>query len=53
MVRVIMQQGLAPHYQVIETSKLPLSPIGQPGDLPVDKALMLIYGSTAVSVVTL
>jgi carboxyl-terminal processing protease len=45
--------GLVPHHQVVETGKLPLSPIGQPGDLPIDKALMLIYGTTAVSVVTL
>jgi carboxyl-terminal processing protease len=45
--------GLVPHYPVIETSKLPLSPIGQPGDLPVNKALELIYGTTSVSVVAL
>jgi C-terminal processing protease CtpA/Prc len=45
--------GLVPHHQVVETSKLPLSPIGQPGDLPVDKALMLIYGTTSVSVTAL
>jgi C-terminal processing protease CtpA/Prc len=42
--------GLAPDHQVVETSRLPLPPIGQPGDLPVDKALMLIYGNTAVKV---
>lgn len=45
--------GLEPHHVVTETSKLPLAPIGRPGDLPVDKALMLIYGTTAVSVVVL
>lgn len=45
--------GLVPDHAVVETSKLPLSPIGKPGDLPVDKALMLIYGTTAVSVVVL
>ncbi len=45
--------GLVPHYPVIETSKLPLSPIGQPGDLPVNKALELIYGTTSVNVVAL
>jgi carboxyl-terminal processing protease len=45
--------GLVPHHLVTETSKLPLSPIGQPGDLPVNKALELIYGTTAVSVVVL
>jgi C-terminal processing protease CtpA/Prc len=45
--------GLVPDYPVMETSRLPLSPIGQPGDLPVDKALTLIYGTTAVNVVTL
>jgi C-terminal processing protease CtpA/Prc len=46
-------KGLVPDHPVIETSRLPLAPIGQPGDLPVDKALTLIYGSTAVKVVTL
>jgi carboxyl-terminal processing protease len=45
--------GLAPDHPVVETSRLPLSPMGQPGDLPVDKALTLIYGTTAVNVVTL
>ena len=45
--------GLVPDYEVIETSRLPLSPMGQPGDLPVDKALTLIYGTTAVSVTSL
>jgi carboxyl-terminal processing protease len=45
--------GLAPHHVVVETGKLPLAPIGRPGDLPVDKALMLIYGTTGVSVVGL
>lgn len=45
--------GLVPDYPVIETSRLPLSPMGQPGDLPVDRALTLIYGTTAVNVVTL
>jgi carboxyl-terminal processing protease len=45
--------GLVPHHTVVETSKLPLAPIGKPGDLPVDKALMLIYGTTAVRVVVL
>jgi carboxyl-terminal processing protease len=45
--------GLVPDQQVIETSKLPLSPIGEPGDLPVDKALTLIYGTTAVNVTNL
>ncbi|MBO9205188.1 MULTISPECIES: S41 family peptidase [Niastella] len=45
--------GLAPDHVVIETSKLPLSPIGEPGDLSVDKALTLIYGTTAVNVMNL
>ncbi|WP_205509684.1 S41 family peptidase [Longitalea arenae] len=45
--------GLAPDHRVVETSRLPLSPIGEPGDLPVNKALELIYGATAVNVVTL
>ncbi|HEX6429117.1 MAG TPA: S41 family peptidase, partial [Niastella sp.] len=45
--------GLVPDYPVIETSRLPLSPMGQPGDLPVDKALMLIYGTTTVTVTSL
>ena len=45
--------GLVPDHLVVETSKLPLLPIGEPGDLPVDKALTLIYGTTAVSVVNL
>ncbi|MCS3799300.1 C-terminal processing protease CtpA/Prc [Chitinophagaceae bacterium OAS944] len=45
--------GLTPHHAVVETSKLPLAPIGKPGDLPVDKAFMLIYGTTAVSVTVL
>ena len=42
--------GLVPDHEVIETSRLPLSPMGLPGDWPVDKALTLIYGTTAVSV---
>jgi carboxyl-terminal processing protease len=46
-------KGLVPDHAVVETSKLPLAPIGRPGDLPVDKALMLIYGTTAVSVTVL
>jgi len=45
--------GLVPDYEVNELSRLPLSPLSQPGDLPVDKALTLIYGTTAVSVVNL
>lgn len=45
--------GLTPHYPITETSVLPLSPIGQPGDLPVDQALRLIYNSTDVSVTNL
>ncbi|THU39209.1 hypothetical protein FAM09_11890 [Niastella caeni] len=45
--------GLVPHYPVIETSRLPISPIGQPGDLPVDKALTLIFGTTGVNVMAL
>ncbi len=45
--------GLVPDHVVVETSKLPLSPIGEPGDLPVDKALTLIYGTTAVDVINL
>jgi carboxyl-terminal processing protease len=45
--------GLVPDHQVVETSRWPLSPIGQPGDLPVDKALTLIYGTTAVKVTSL
>lgn len=45
--------GLVPDHLVIETRRLPLSPIGQPGDLPVDKALTLIYGTTAVNVTSL
>jgi carboxyl-terminal processing protease len=45
--------GLIPNHPVVETSKLPLLPIGQPGDLPVDKALMLIYGTTSVTVTPL
>jgi carboxyl-terminal processing protease len=42
--------GLVPDYPVNEVSHLPLSPLGQPGDWPVDKALTLIYGTTAVNV---
>jgi len=45
--------GLVPVHQVIETSRLPLPPLGQPGDLPVDKALTLIYGTTVVNVTAL
>jgi carboxyl-terminal processing protease len=45
--------GLVPDHRVVETSQLPLPPLGQPGDWPVDKALTLIYGSTAVNVTTL
>lgn len=45
--------GLVPDYPVVETRRLPLSPMGQPGDLPVDKALTLIYGTTAVNVTSL
>jgi carboxyl-terminal processing protease len=45
--------GLAPHHVVVEAAKLPLAPIGRPGDWPVDKALMLIYGTTTVNVVAL
>ncbi|OQP44606.1 hypothetical protein A4H97_09565 [Niastella yeongjuensis] len=45
--------GLAPDHVVVETSKLPLTPIGEPGDLPVDKALDLIYGTRAVNVTNL
>jgi C-terminal processing protease CtpA/Prc len=45
--------GLVPDHVVVETSKLPLLPIGEPGDLPVDKALTLIYGTTAVTVINL
>jgi hypothetical protein len=45
--------GLAPDHQVVETGKLPLSPAGEPGDWPVDKALTLIYGTTAVTVTSL
>ena len=46
--------GLAPHHSVAETSRLPLSPMGQPGDLPVDKALTVIYGTIGnITVVTL
>jgi len=45
--------GLDPDHPVVETSRLPLPPLGQPGDWPVDKALTLIYGTTAVNVTTL
>lgn len=45
--------GLVPDHEVIETERLPLSPIGVPGDWPVNKALELIYGSTDVQVMTL
>lgn len=45
--------GLVPDYQVNELSRLPLSPLGQPGDLPIDKALTLIYGTTAVNIMSL
>lgn len=45
--------GLVPEHLVIETSRLPLPPLGVPGDSPVDKALTLIYGTTAVNVIAL
>ena len=45
--------GLVPDYAINEVSRLPLLPLGQPGDLPVDKALTLIYGTTAVTVTSL
>ncbi|WP_207513521.1 S41 family peptidase [Longitalea luteola] len=41
--------GLTPDHVVIETRRLPLPPLGQPGDLPVEKALELIYGTTVVN----
>lgn len=45
--------GLAPDHPVVETSRLPLSPLGEPGDLPLNKALALIYGTTAVNITSL
>lgn len=45
--------GLLPDYTVDELSQLPLQPLGLPGDRSVDKALQLIYGSTAVQPVEL
>jgi carboxyl-terminal processing protease len=45
--------GLVPDHLVVETTRLPLSPIGESGDLPVEKALTLIYGTTAVNVTSL
>jgi C-terminal processing protease CtpA/Prc len=47
------ETGLVPDHAVVETSQLPLSPIGEPGDLPVEKALKLIYGTADVNGVTL
>jgi carboxyl-terminal processing protease len=40
--------GLTPDYAVNEFSRLPLAELGMPGDLPVDKALELVYGTTQV-----
>lgn len=45
--------GLLPDHEVNEFSSLPLQPMGYPGDRPVDKALELIYGSTAVGITPL
>jgi carboxyl-terminal processing protease len=45
--------GLVPDHLVVETARLPLPPFGEPGDLPVDKALTVIYGTTAVHVTSL
>jgi len=38
--------GLKPGYDVNEFSRLPLQELGMPGDLPVDKALALIYSTS-------
>ena len=40
--------GLIPDHTVNEFSSLPLQQLGMPGDLPVDKALELIYGTSQV-----
>ncbi len=45
--------GLQPDHAINEFSSLPLQPMGYPGDQPVDKALELIYGSTAVGITPL
>lgn len=42
--------GITPDYAVNEFSKLPLLELGMPGDLPVDKALELIYGTSQVDI---
>jgi C-terminal processing protease CtpA/Prc len=46
-------KGLPPDHTINEFSRLPLQPMGYPGDQPVDKALELIYGSTAVDITPL
>jgi carboxyl-terminal processing protease len=38
--------GITPDYVVNEFSKLPIAELGMPGDLPVEKALELIYGTS-------
>lgn len=43
--------GIKPDYTVNEFSQLPLPDLGTPGDLPVDKALELIYGTSNVDVI--
>lgn len=45
--------GLLPDHEINEFSRLPLQDMGYPGDQLVDKALSLIYGSTAVGVTPL
>jgi len=45
--------GMIPDYVVNEFSSLPLQELGMPGDLPVDKALELIYGTSQVDVIAL
>lgn len=45
--------GLLPDHEIDEFSKLPLQEMGYPGDLSLDKALELIYGSTVVGITPL
>lgn len=45
--------GLLPDHEINEFSRLPLQEMGYPGDLSLDKALELIYGSTVVGITPL
>jgi len=45
--------GLRPDYEINDFSSLPLQDFGLPGDLSMDKALQLIYGTIQVGVITL